>query len=266
MSPSYFVHRPPLVPYSMCALSMQSKLQKQSHAFDQGRAAAVPHPAAGQKALRNSHPLQALPIYIGIPLTYTPQLFPESPSFLPDLETTVVDQLPGNERKLFLGVCELELLFSCHSDCPERPLGVGGGNQLSPRSSQFPSQFHPSPVKIHLLQEALRLDGARLPSRGLQASHTADYLLHFHLSAVVLCLSFLVSDFPSLFYIFHQTEGHLRTKTPKCLYSRSPTFCNIQSGLSCRHFVGSLCRLVSRICAERGTAGKPRVFRDSGPP
>ena len=93
-----------------------------------------------------------------------------------------------------------------HILCPERPLGVGGGNQLSPRSSQFPSQFHPSPVKIHLLQEALRLDGARLPSRGLQASHTADYLLHFHLSAVVLCLSFLVSDFPSLFALLRDSS------------------------------------------------------------
>ena len=72
MSPSYFVPRPPLVLYSICVLSMQSKLQKQSHAFDQGRAVAVPHPVAGQKALRDSHPLQALPIYIGIPLTSLP--------------------------------------------------------------------------------------------------------------------------------------------------------------------------------------------------
>ena len=98
----------------------------------------------------------------------------------------------------------------------------------------------------------------------LQASHTADYLLHFHLSAVVLCLSFLVSDFLSLFLHIPLDWGPFKDKKsqvsllPQSYISQHPVWAIL-------HFVGSLCRLVSRICDERGTAGKPWVFTDSGP-
>lgn len=49
----------------------------------------------------------------------------------------------------------------------------------------------------------------------LKASHTADYLLHFHLSAVVLCLSFLVSDFLSLFLHIPLDWGPFKDKKPQ---------------------------------------------------
>lgn len=92
----------------------------------------------------------------------------------------------------------------------------GGGNQLSPRSSQFPSQFHPSPVKIHLLQEALRLDGARLPSR--EFTGFSHCWLSSPFSSLCGCTVSQLSGFWSSFSFLHiplDWGGPFKDKKPQ---------------------------------------------------
>lgn len=201
MSPFLLCPPPPLVPYSMCVLSCRASCRSRVMHLTRAELQQF-HTAAGQKALRNSHPLQALPIYIGIPLTSLP-LFPESPSFLPDLETTV------EVRVSYLGMrgsyswesVNWDCFLPGHLDCPERPLGVGGGTSCP---HAVVSSFHPILLlsKFTSSKKLLRLDGARLPSWAYRLL-TLLIIFSIFISLRLYCAPAFWFLIFLLFYIFH---------------------------------------------------------------
>lgn len=187
----------------MCAFHAEQAAEAESCIWP-GQSCSSSTPCSWAESTEGQPPTPGSPHIHRDSTDFTPWLSSESPSFLPDLETTVVVRLVTWEwEEVIPGSLWTGAAFSLPFRLPCKAPGCGGRQSAVPRSSQFPpnsilllSKFTPS-KKLWGWMEPDFLPGS------LQASHTADYLLHFHLSAVVLCLSFLVSDFPSLFCIFH---------------------------------------------------------------
>lgn len=242
----------------MCAFHAEQAAEAESCIWP-GQSCSSSTPCSWAESTEGQPPTPGSPHIHRDSTDFTPWLSSESPSFLPDLETTVVVRLVTWEwEEVIPGSLWTGAAFSLPFRLPCKAPGCGGRQSAVPRSSQFPSQLHPSPVKIHPLQEALRLDGARLPS--WEFTGFSHWWLSSPFSSLCGCTVPQLSGFWFSFSFLHipLDWGPFKDKKPQVSWLPQPYILQHPVWAILQAFCGfTLPSSVQNLCWERNSGKTP---------